>query len=383
MTSVFQRERRHYPVLAHYAYLDTGTTGAIPLYAYDAMNRYLQQRVDDAMDIDFYHEQWDFAEDVRGQIAQMIHAQSGDCIAFGQNSSALFNLFCTGIGLGKGDNVVIYTTAYPAMVAQWMYLKETVGIEVRVAQADNGTVSVESLLALCDERTKAITVCHVDSGTGYRHDLQALGAFCRKHDIWLGVDATQSCGAMAIDVQAMQVDFMTTSCYKWLQSIQGIGFAYCAPRLLKKIKPADIGWASMKNRVNGDAFALELSETASRLESGGLPAPGLYGLYTVLETYQRLGAQAIEDEILSTVAYLYQRVQEVDDVQIAFPQPMEHRSNLVSLQLPAHISLCEKQLRAGAVRAKCLGGNRLRIAIHYYNDKHDIDRLIDFLKTFV
>ena len=34
------------------------------------------------------------------------------------------------------------------------------------------------------------------------------------------------CGAMKINVQEMNVDFLTTSVYKWLQGIQGLGFAY-------------------------------------------------------------------------------------------------------------------------------------------------------------
>ena len=89
MDNKFNRERWHYPVLDRYTYLDTATTGLIPQYACDAMNTYLQNRTDLAMDIDDYHWQWEYADDVRDEIAAMIGAESGDEIAFGQNSSSL------------------------------------------------------------------------------------------------------------------------------------------------------------------------------------------------------------------------------------------------------------------------------------------------------
>ena len=251
MSDKFRRERRHYPVLERYAYLDNATTGAIPQYACDAICTYLQERTRLGMDIDYYHDQWDFADTVRDQIAELLGAESGKTIAFGQNASTLFNIFCNGLDLHKGDNVVIYETAFPAMTYQWLNLKERLGIEVRVAHAENGQIPCESLFSLADEHTKAMTACFVDAGTGYRHDLKAIGSWCRAHNIPFGVDATQACGAMKLDVQDMQVDFLATSVYKWLQGLQGLGFAYISPKLMPRLKQYEMGWANVSDRING------------------------------------------------------------------------------------------------------------------------------------
>ena len=141
MIDKFQLERRHYPVLEHYAYLDSSTTGAIPQYACDAMCAYLRERTELGMDIQTYHEQWEFADLVRDEIAQILGAEGGHTIAYGQNSSTLFNLFCNGLNLQKGDNVVLYETAFPAMTYQWLNLEQTLGIELRVAKAENGQIT--------------------------------------------------------------------------------------------------------------------------------------------------------------------------------------------------------------------------------------------------
>lgn len=381
MDKKFDRERWHYPVLDRYTYLDTATTGLIPQYACDAMNAYLQNRTNLAMDIDDYHLQWDFADDVRDEIAAMIGAESGDEIAFGQNSSTLFNIFCNGLAFEKGDNVVIYENAFPAMTYVWLNMKEQLGLEVRVARALDGETTPEALFALADEHTKAITVCHVDSGNGYRHDLKAIGTWCREHGIAFGVDATQGCGAMRLDVKDMKIDFLTTSAYKWLQGVQGIGFAFIDKAFMKCLRQTEMGWANVADRINGEPFDLVVSSKACRFENGGLPAIGLYGLHETIASYMRLGGEDIENYILDLTDYLYRKAEMTEGISIAFPHDREHRSGLISLRVPGGLGLTESRLRANGMRAKIQGEDRMRIALHYYNNTQDIDRLIGYLES--
>ncbi len=380
MNNKFNLERRHYPVLEHYAYLDTSTTGAIPQYACNAICTYLQERTCLGMDIDYYHEQWEYADCVRDEIAAMTGAENGRTIAFGQNSSSLFNFFCNGLSLERGDNVIVYETAFPAMTYQWLNMQQRLGIEVRVAKAADGRIPAESLFQLADQRTKALTVCHVDSGTGYRHDLKKLGHWCRTHGIAFGVDATQSCGAMKIHVQEMEIDFLTSSCYKWLQGVQGLGFAYIAPEFMDKLNQTEMGWANVSDRIDGDPFDLVLSQTACRFENGGLPAPGLYGLSEVIRTYMRLGADDIQQYILELADYLHERVSQVPGLSTAFWHEPEHRSNLVFITFPEELNLSDARLRAAGIRARVQRKDRMRVGIHYYNNRTDIDRLVGYLE---
>lgn len=383
MSSKFERERWHYPILDRYTYLDTATTGLIPQYACDAMTEYLQNRTNLGMDIDDYHEQWEFADDVRREIAAVIGAEGPDEIVFGQNSSTLFNIFCNGLPIKKGDNVIIYASAFPAMTYQWINLHEQMGVEIRVAETVNGEVEPEKLFALADEHTKAITVCFVDSGTGYRHDLKKIGTWCRTHHIFFGVDATQACGAMMLDVKDMCIDFLTTSTYKWLQNIQGLGFAFIDREFLQHLRQTEMGWANVADRINGEPFDMILSKTACRFENGGLPAVGLYGLHQTLQTYLRLGAKDIENYILDLTDYLYDKVSEIPGLSIASPHERRYRSGLVSLKFDTPVGLTERSLREAGMRAKSQGPDRIRIGIHYYNNKNDIDHFLKYLTAVV
>ncbi len=293
----FESQRMYYPVLGYNTFLNTAQNGLIPTYAAEAMTQYIMHRHVFALDVISMTAMWNDADDLRVKIARMLNCKSGE-VLFGVNSSELFNLFSNGIELCPGDNVVTYDCAYFAMTYTW-FNKECEGIETRIAHAENGTVSAEDLMALCDERTRALTVCHVDFGSGYRHDLKKLGCFCRERGIWFGVDATQSCGAMNIDVEEMQIDFLTTSTYKWLQCLLGLGFAYISSRLLPQLKQSVIGWVGTVDKLHNDPMVLELTQDARRFECGGLSFCAMEGLKKTIDAYLRLGKRDVESYILS------------------------------------------------------------------------------------
>jgi len=374
----FDLQRQYYPVLAHRSYLNSAQNGLIPTYAAEAMCQFIQNRSLNALDLESMNALWDDAQTIRERIGRMLNC-GADEIAFGPSSSALFNIFSNGVGLVPGDNVVTYDTAYHSTLFTW-YNKREDGIEVRIAKSKNGWVNAEDLMALCDERTKAISISMVDYGTGYRHDVAKLGAFCRSKGIYLTVDATQCCGAMKIDVQQMQIDFLITSVYKWLQSPLGLGFVYIHRPLLDRLKQVDMGWTNVRDRRNISDEALDISPDANRFEYGGISFVALAGLKKVLDAYCKLGAQDIEDYILSLAQHAYARAKELRNVTVLGDFPREHRSGIVTLCYPEDWPITPEYLYARCIGAMPLGKGKCRIALHYYNNTEDIDRFFDMLK---
>ena len=375
----FEKIRQLYPVFSHTAYLDTPTTGALSQKSFRCLLSALQKRYLDGENIDEYFELWNMADATRGLVAQMIGARK-DEIVYGLSSSSLFNIFLNGGLLSAGDNVVLYDNAYPALTYGWMN-KKTEGIEIRAARTVNGSVAENAFSQLVDENTKALCVCHVDMGSGYRHDLEMLGNFCRKQNILFAVDATQSAGAMQIDVQRMKIDFLTASSYKWLQNILGVGFAYINARILPRLAQCEMGWANTSGRIHDDPFQYVISPTASRFENGGLCFLGIKSLAVSVEQYLELGGREIENYILELVDHLYQEIEKLPELSVYGQFPPEHRSGIVCIDLPEDWGLTNQVLADHGIRGNMLTPGRLRIGIHYYNQKKDIDCLLDFLKT--
>ena len=373
----FELERQHYPVLAYRTFLNTAQSGLIPTYAGNAMCADIQDRVINAMDIVTHNERWGKAEFLRGKIAKLINCDSTE-IAFGPNSSTLMNIFSNGIGLKPGDNVITYDSAFFATTYTWFNKKQD-GVEARIVPAKDGCVDAAALMALVDERTRAISVCHVDFVSGFRHDLAALGAFCRERGIYLAVDATQSCGVLEIDVQKMNIDFLTTSGYKWLQCILGIGFAYIRRELLNKLKQTDMGWTGTRDKNKNNPMVLDMSENANRFEHGSHNFTAIAGLTCTIGAYLRLGGADIQTHVLSLSNYAYERAAALRQVSVLGNFAPEHRSNIVTLLFPEDWPITREYLYENNIAAMPLGAGRVRIGIHYYNNRQDIDRFFDCL----
>lgn len=377
--SKFEWERKNYPVLKEWVYLDHPSNGLIHKAGYRAMENYLRDRLEYGLSYEDYVSNWRFADALREDIGRMIGC-SGDDIAYGYNSSQLLNIFTNGLSLKPGDNIVTTELSYDAGRYTLLH-KRDCGAEIRFAKAENFATAPESIFALTDQNTRAVVLSHVEHGTGFRHDLKKIGAFCRREKIWLAVDATQSCGAMQIDVKEMQVDFLTVSCYKWLQSYLGQGFAYVSAPLRQILHLSDIGWTGEKDRFHG-AFEPEPNDAAKRYECGGINFAGLHSLKASIENYMRLGGEDIQDYILSLTNYFYERArQELPHIRILGSFPPENRSSIVTLAVPENLN--DETVAQAGFRVHCAKPGRMRIGFHYCTNREDIERFLAYLKTLV
>lgn len=81
--------------------------------------------------------------------------------------------------------------------------------------------------------TRLISVSYVQFLSGYRIDLEKLGAYCRNNNIIFSVDAIQALGAVKLDVEKCNIDFLSCGTQKWLLGFQGLAFIYLNEKLQK------------------------------------------------------------------------------------------------------------------------------------------------------
>lgn len=88
----------------------------------------------------------------------------------------------------------------------------------------------DSVLAGCDERVAVVSVPQVHWTDRSLVDLDAVARRARQIGAALVVDASQSTGAMPLDVTALDPDFLVTMGYKWLLGPFALGYLYVAER---------------------------------------------------------------------------------------------------------------------------------------------------------
>jgi len=250
-----------------------------------------------------------------------------------------------------------------------------------VARDDGGrAVPLDALLAAADHpRTRLLTLSHVEYASGQRHDLAAIGRFCRDRGILLCVDAIQSMGVLPIDVRAMNIDYLSADGHKWLLGPEGAGVFYCRRELLNHTRPLAIGWLNVINDQDYGNYDLTLKPDARRFECGTLNVPGLLAFKASLELLASIGVDAVAARLKLLTDRVIEGVRS-KGYSIVSPREGGEWSGIVSFVSPNHDhAAVYRALRTEHRTEIAVREKRLRISAHFYNTEEQIDRLIAHL----
>ncbi|MGX2975279.1 IscS subfamily cysteine desulfurase [Ursidibacter arcticus] len=173
---------------------------------------------------------WEAEEAVdiaRNQIADLIGADARE-IVFTSGATESDNLAIKGAAhfyQTKGKHIITIKTEHKAVLDTCRQL-EREGFEVTYLEPEtNGLVDVAKLEAAIRPDTILVSVMHVNNEIGVIQPIAEIGKICRAKKIIFHVDATQSVGKIAVNVQELNVDLMSFSSHK-LYGPKGIGGLY-------------------------------------------------------------------------------------------------------------------------------------------------------------
>jgi selenocysteine lyase/cysteine desulfurase len=185
------------------------------------------------------------SEAVRTSFAGLINAAASD-IAFAPAVSYGMAQAAHNIALARSQTIVTLAEQFPSNVYPWMDLAERTGaafVSVPRPADDDWTAA---LLARIDASTGVVAVPHCHWTDGGLVDLEAVGAACRRVGAALCIDGTQSVGALPLDVQRIDPDFLAVAGYKWLLGPYSLGYLYVAPRR-QGGRPIEHNWIARRD----------------------------------------------------------------------------------------------------------------------------------------
>lgn len=166
-------------------------------------------------------------EQARKQVAESIGAQPSE-IVFTSGGSEANSWILHGIANSfKGESIHIITTAIEHhSVLNACHALESMGVEVTFLPVDNdGMVSVERLKSAIRPNTKLVSVMLANNEIGTIQPVAEIGAFLSSRGILLHTDAVQAVGHIPVNVNELQVGFLSASAHKF-NGAKGTGFLY-------------------------------------------------------------------------------------------------------------------------------------------------------------
>ncbi len=374
-------------------YLDNGATTLKSNRVIEEMNKYYLEHTSNIHRGDYdsaviTNELYDGTREV---VSKFINCNSNEVI-FTSGTTHSLNMVVFGFMkyyLKENDEVLLTKSEHASNILPWIILSEEIGFKIKYIPLDKDfELTLDNVKKSITDKTKVISIAHVTNVIGDVRDIKAIGELCRERGILLNVDGAQSVPHMKVDFKDMCIDFLSFSGHK-MGGPTGVGVLVGRMDLLKEMKPLCYG-GGMNNYFE-DNNSYELKEIPIRFEAGTPPIAEVIGLREAILYLEDIGMEKIHKHEMELKKYLVSELEKIDNITI---YNKNSNSGILAFNIDGifaqdtaiylnHYNIC---VRAGNHCAKLLKDeigvkNTVRISIYLYNNKKDIDKVVEVLKN--
>lgn len=265
----------------------------------------------------------------REAVAALFCCPRADHVCFSANATAALNAALSGL-VGPGERVVTTVLEHNSVLRPLARLADERGVEVVYAGCDaHGFLDMDELERLVCPGTRLVAVTHGSNVTGNLVDVARVAQIAHAAGALCLVDASQTAGAVPLDMVATGIDVVCFTGHKGLMGPQGTGGMAVAEGI--DVRP----WAEGGSGVHSFERRHPL-EWPTRLEAGTLNAHGLAGLAAGIAFIEKNGGPAAVGARKHELARrLYEGVCDVQGVTVygGWPVAPERCGSIVALNV--------------------------------------------------
>jgi cysteine desulfurase / selenocysteine lyase len=368
--------RRHeFPVCQDKVFLAHAGDSPLPRRVAEAISKYAMGASTGDQESVVYP---DILESGRAVAARLLGCQPDEVAFVGPTSLAL-SFFASGLKFRRTDNILIYFDDYPSNVYPWMALAEQ-GVQVRLMNTRGlGLIRPKDVMGQVDENTRLVALASCHFVSGYRLNVDEIGAYLKERNILFCLDAIQTLGAFPTPLT--HVDMLAADAHKWLLGPCGAGIMYVRKALQEKLNPPIYGW----NNVRCPSFVAQEQITmrtgAHKYEAGTYNLLGLVGMLAGMELILEIGIENIARELLRKRSVLVAALQTKGYTVLHSMEQFENVSGIVSFfkpgtdMAPIHQRLLTERVFT-SLRADRAKNSYIRLSPHFYNSDAELEKTI-------
>jgi len=333
-------------------------------------------------------------ESSRQKVANFINANEEEII-FTKGTTESLNLLAYSLAISKivkpDEEILITTMEHHSNFVPWQQIGKIFNIKINYFPVKKGIFELDEYLKYITQKTKIISITGMSNVTGQVIPINMIIEKARKirNDIIIIVDGAQYVPHISVDVKSLDMDFLAFSGHKMLGPT-GIGILYGKKKYLEQMSPFLYG-GEMIDKVGKDDSSFTI--LPYKFEAGTPNVDGSVGLAKAVELLQQIGMDNITQKDNELTQYALEKMRKLDFLEIYGPQN-NLQSSIISFNIKgihphdvAHLlnDIEEVAIRSGhhcaqpmmseiGVKATC------RASFYFYNQKEDIDILIEGLK---
>ena len=291
------------------------------------------------------------------------------------------------LAISSSQNVVILGEQFPSNVYIWRRLAREIGYELRtVARPHRAPCGLEwnaRVLEAIDTETALVAIAPSHWTDGTRFDLASIGVRAREVGAALILDASQSLGAVPLDVGVVRPDALICAGYKWLLGPYSMALGYFGARFDDGV-PLEETWIARRGSEDFQAlvdYVEEYRPGAVRYDMG--ERSNFIQVPMMIEALDLILAWRPGDIHHYLTTLLDDLAEEARTWGWAVEDQAWRAGHVLGLGLPGRRDLesLDRRMREARIHAS-LRGRALRVSPHVYNDRGDVEALREVLLAF-
>ena len=245
----------------------------------------------------------------REKLADFFGCSRPDHVAFTCNSTEALNIAICGL-LNSGDHVISTDLEHNSVLRPLYRLEAERNVSLSFVPADRrGDLDYSGFERFIRPETRAIVCTHASNLTGNAVDIGRVGEIAHAHGLTFIVDASQTAGALPIDMAAQHIDILCFTGHKSLMGPQGTG-GLCLGEGVK-LRPWKVGGTGVQTHSR-----FQPEQLPTLLEAGTLNGHGIAGLSAALDYIREVGVDTIQEKEETLMCRFYEGVTAIPGVTV-------------------------------------------------------------------